>query len=97
MTKVLIPRGLVIIIIIIFISSTSDKHTVFDKYISDTKKHTHNSYIHMYSTNNASNDVLPNRKILLDNINEFHFQTKTLTLLIVCKENPELYLYQIIQ
>ena len=41
--------------------------------------------------------VLPNRKILLDNINEFHFQTKTLTLLIVCKENPELYLYQIIQ
>ena len=51
----------------------------------------------MYSTNNVSNDVLPNRKNLLDNINEVHLQTKTLTLLIDCKENPELYLYQILQ
>ena len=53
-----------IIIIIFFISSTSEEHTVFDKYISDTKTH------------NASNDVLPNRKILLYNMNEFHFQNK---------------------
>ena len=33
-----------IIIIIIFISSTSEEHTVFDKYISDTKH-----IIHIYT------------------------------------------------
>ena len=39
-----------------------------------TMKAKHNSYIHIFSINNASNDALSNRSILLDNMNKFHFQ-----------------------
>ena len=81
---------------IFFISSTSEEHTVFDKYISDTKNHIINIYI-CTALIICPMMYYQTEKNLLDNINEVHLQTKTLTLLIVCKENPELYLYQIIQ
>ena len=51
----------------------------------------------MYSTNDASNDLLSNRRILLVNINEFQFQNIYIDTLIVCNGIPELYSYQIIQ
>ena len=50
---------------------------MFDKYIAIQKNIIH-IYIHlyMYSINNASNDVLSNRRIILDNMNDFHIQDK---------------------
>ena len=68
------------LIIIFFISSTCEEHTMFDKYISNSKKD--NSYIHV-CTSLIIRPVLSNRRILLDNMNIFFFKTKTLTLLIV--------------
>ena len=56
----------------------------------------HNSYIHMYNTNNASIVVLQSRNILLDSMHKFHCKSKTLIFLIICNEIPEIYLHKIL-
>ena len=50
----------------------------------------------MYNTKNVSIDLLSNRNMLLDNMNNFKCKSKELTLLIICTEIPAICLYQMI-